>query len=420
MAAVSRATSASIGRANATVRAAMRPPAILTLQLLNACIGAGQYLAFATATGMWTADGWTPWQVGLAMTAANLAYAAVVAQGGRLSDAWGRARTAILGASICACGAALALIADAAWSALAAAILGCAGSAFFFPGNVGLFSDARTADGASSLPLHVKVSRYNLGWSGGNIVGFGLAWALSSLPSRVGWSLYLLAALVAAVVLWRWRSLPPQPPRADGDRSPHPALNRLIWMGRGALLVYCLLGMAFISLLTRALKSEGMDATAAQAASTAALFCYAIGYFATFLVLGLWSGWVLRPWRLLALQVPVALAALAVLWLGLGATVQPLALSAAALLLGVGFAATYTGSIYYSMRLPEGAARAAALHETALGIGSTAGPLLCGAFMSLAADGALAALGIWMVLVSAVVLAMQALAIPGAARLGAR
>jgi predicted MFS family arabinose efflux permease len=414
------ATAASKCAAGATLRLPMQPPAILTLQLLNACIGAGQYLCFATATGMWTTGGWTPWQVGLAMTAANLAYAAVVAQGGRLSDAWGRARTAILGASICACGAALALIADTAWSALAAAILGCAGSAFFFPGNVGLFSDARTADGASSLPLHVKVSRYNLGWSGGNIVGFGLAWALSSLPSRVGWSLYLLAAVLAAVVLWRWRSLPPQPPRADGDRSPHPALNRLIWMGRGALLVYCLLGMAFISLLTRALRSEGMEATAAQAASTAALFSYAVGYFATFVVLGLWSGWVLRPWRLLALQVPVALAALAVLWLGLGATVQPLALSAAALLLGVGFAATYTGSIYYSMRLPEGAARAAALHETALGIGSTAGPLLCGVFMSLAADGALAALGIWMVLISALVLAMQALAIPGAVRLGAR
>lgn len=395
------------------------PPRLLTLQLLNVCIGGASYLGVATATGMWTAGGWSPGEIGTAMAATNLAYCGLVAQGGRLSDRWGRARTAVLGAGVAAAGAALPLLWSAPWPALIGIFLVFAGSAFFFPGNVGLFSDAQ-GDAGASPALHVKVSRYNLGWSGGNLAGFGLACLLSALDPRLGWALVAAAAVAAMATLWRWRDLPVQPPRAEGDRSGHPALGRLIWMGRAALLAYCLLGMAFISLLTRALKGEGLDAVAAQGVANAALFSYALGYFGMFVLLGAWSGWVLRPWRLLALQVPIAAAALAVLWLGLGPVPSTPVLCAVALLLGLGFGAVYTGSIYYSLRLPDGAARAAAMHETALGIGSTAGPLLCGLFMVVAADGALGALGAWLVAVSAVVLGLQAVLIPGAARLGAR
>lgn len=395
------------------------PPRLLTLQLLNACLGGASYLGVATATGMWTAGGWSPWEIGLAMTLTNLAYGGLVAQGGRLSDRWGRARTAILGAGICVAGAALALAFATPWAALTAVFLIFGGCAIFFPGNVGLFSDAQ-GDAGPCPPLHVKVSRYNLGWSAGNLLGFGIAWLLSSLSPRYGWALVLAAAASAIVVLWRWRSLPVSPPSAAGDRSGHPALGRLIWMGRAALLVYCLLGMAFISLLTRALSGEGLAADAAKGMANAALFCYALGYMAMFAVLGAWPGWVLRPWRLLAVQAPITVASLAVLWLGYGGVPPMAALCAVSLLLGLGFGAVYTGSIYYSLRLPEGAARAAGLHETALGIGSTAGPVLCGLFMSVAADGALGALGLWLVVVSATVIALQAVVIPGAARLGAR
>lgn len=399
----------------------MRPPAILTLQLLNALIGAAQYLGFATATGTYIRGGWSPWQIGLAMTLANLCYASLVVQGGRLSDRWGRARTAIVGALICVVSAAVALIADAPWSALTATMLGCIGSAFFFPGNVGLFSDARAPDGASALPLHVKVSRYNLGWSGGNMCGFCLAWAFALLPTRVGWATALLCSVVVVVVLVNWLNLPAQSPRADGDRAPHPALPRMIWMGRAALLIYCLLGMAFISLLARALTTEGLGAGAAQSAAAAAMFAYASGYFLIFVFLGFWDGWVLRPWRLLALQAPVMLAALGVVWLGTGGgRIDIGMLVGLGLLLGAGFGAVYTGSIYYSLRLPDGAARAAALHETALGLGSTIGPVACGVFMSVLGDGALGSLGMWMVLIAAVTLTVQALAIPGAVRAGAR
>ncbi|MBN8526785.1 MAG: hypothetical protein J0M02_15745, partial [Planctomycetes bacterium] len=67
------------------------PPRLLTLQLLNVCIGGASYLGVATATGMWTAGGWSPGEIGTAMAATNLAYCGLVAQGGRLSDRWGRA-----------------------------------------------------------------------------------------------------------------------------------------------------------------------------------------------------------------------------------------------------------------------------------------------------------------------------------------
>ena len=47
-----------------------------------------------------------------------------------------------------------------------------------------------------------------------------------------------------------------------------------------------------------------MRVSASPPAASAALFAYALGYFAVFVLLGAWSGWVMRPWRLLGLQVP--------------------------------------------------------------------------------------------------------------------
>lgn len=409
----------SAARGIATLPAVPDAPRLAVLQLLNTAIGAAVYLSFATATGMWTAAGWSPEAIGAAMTGANLAYAGLVAQGGRLSDRWGRARTAVLGAAIIASGALAAAVLADPLGALLGAILACAGSAQFFPGNVGLFSDARGREGAPDPPLHRKVSRYNLGWSAGNIAGFGLAWALAGLPPSASWAAIAAAALACVMVLWRWRALPPRPPRPEGDRAPHPALPRLILMGRIALLLFCLGGMALIALLARSLAGEGLEAAAAQRWAVASLFVYAIAYCGTFAVLGRWTGWVLRPWRLLAVQAPIPLAAALLCLAGL-APGAPLALVPLACgLLGIGFAAVYTGSIYYSLRLPEGAARAAARHETALGIGSTLGPLLAGWWLSALGEAALGALGLWLALIAMLVIGWQLALIPGALRQGA-
>jgi len=66
-----------------------------------------------------------------------------------------------------------------------------------------------------------------------------------------------------------------------------------------------------------------------------------------------------------------------------------------AFITGLGYGAFYNASIYYSLRLPHGASRAAGLHETFLGVGITAGPVLCGVLMlPLRQVSHLAALGI--------------------------
>ncbi|MCS6971115.1 MAG: MFS transporter [Planctomycetota bacterium] len=395
-------------------------PRLLVLQALNTAIGCAVYLAFATATGHWTAVGWTPSAIGAAMTAANLAYAGLVAQGGRLSDRWGRARTAILGASVIASGALAAALLATPSAALLGCLAACAGSALFFPGNVGLFSDARGRDGAPDPPLHRKVSRYNMGWSAGNIAGFAGAWLLAGLPPAASWALIASAALACVAVLWRWRRLPPRPPPAAGDRAPHPALPLLTWMSRGALLILCLGSMAYISLLARCLAGEGLDPTAAQRLASAALLVFAVSYCLAFGLLGRWTGWILRPRRLVLLQGSLLLAALLVSAVGHSAAPSAALLCLASACFGLGFASAYTGSIYYSLRLPEGAARAAALHETALGIGSTAGPLLAGLSISQWGDGALGALGSWLLAVGGAALALQLACLPALARRGAR
>lgn len=413
------------GGAGAERAAPMTPPRLPLLQLFNTLAGAGSYLTFAAASSAWTAGGWGPREVGFAGMATNLCYAGLVAQGGTLSDRWGRARTAILGGALSALGTLLALLGGGPGWACAGVMLAFAGTAFFFPGNVGLFSDARGDGSAADPPLHLKVSRYNLGWAGGNLIGFAGAWllALLGLPLWVAFLAATAAFAGIAAALWRWRGLPPSPPAPAGDRAGHPALPRLTLMARVAIGIYCCLGMAFIGLLENSLVQDGAEPARAHALAVSGLTAYALGYVATFWQLGRWDGWVLRPWTTMAVQAPVALGALLVLATGLGHWHSTPALLACGAVLGLGFGAVYAPSMYYSLRLPTGAARAASLHETSLGIGSTAGPALAGLFVGWYLSGrtgvGVAALGAWMLLVCAVLFTWQALLIPGARRQGA-
>lgn len=347
-------------------------PSLLLLQVLNLCVGGASYLMIASATGVWSSGTWREVEVGIAMFVTNLAYAISVSTGGRLADTWGRTRTAIVGASIVALGAGVGCVPHPC-AAAAATILGFLGCALFFPGNAGLFSDAKGPATAAAVPLHAKVSRYNLGWSLGNVLGFGGAFLLAGQAPWVGFAAAILLCLVPIVVLSRWWHLPPRPPSPDGDRAPHPALPLLKRMGRVSLMCYALVGMSVISLLETTLaRTPGVADP--HGLATAALAAYAVGYVLMFALLGQWSGWVLRPGRLMALQVFLPLAAAAVAWQADSPGI--VSLGVVGLLLGFAYGAVYTSSIYYSLRLPEGAARAAGLHETFLGIGSTVGPLL--------------------------------------------
>ena len=385
-------------------------PSILLLQVLNLCIGGASYLMIASSAGVWSHGTWREAEVGMAMFLANLAYASSVSLFGGIADRWGRTKIAILGAGVVG-GAAVIGFVGTPLAAAIATILGFLGCAMFFPGNAGLFSDAKGPVEGASVPLHVKVSRYNLGWSLGNVVGFGGAFLLADQPSWVAFAVALGLSLVPIAVLARWWSLPPRPPAPEGDRAPHPALPLLTRMGRISLLLYALVGMSVISLLETTLaRMPGVSEP--HRLATATLAAYAVGYVLMFAMLGSWSGWVLRPLRLLALQGFLPLAALILLVLsepGLGSMVG------IGLLLGFAYGAVYTGSIYYSLRLPEGAAQAASLHETFLGVGSTVGPLVAmGALAWWATTGhpSLVGLGLYMALGAVVLFAWQASQIP--------
>ena len=379
-------------------------PHILVLQFLNLLMGGGCYLVAVTSFGMWSSSGWSAVATGAAMMAANLAYGSLVGFGGRLADGWGRARTAISGAMIAIVGAMVALFGGSAWASVFGTIICFAGSALFFPGNAGLFSDAKTS-GGGHVPLHTKVSRYNLGWSGGNLCGFGLAWILSDGPVGRGYWFAGAGFAVIATVMLRWWALPAQAPSTSSDRADHPALKLLTRMGRVGLLLYCLVGMALMSLLENTLV-EHLDPHSAHRVATAALVAYAAGYFIGFLVLGAWSGWVMRPWRLFAITIGMLLAAGGFVICGVSNVVQVAPLAGCGFLLGIAFAAVYTASLYYSMRLPTGAARAAGLHETYLGVGATLGPLACGLFLS-GWSNALMGLGVYIALGAVLVLGWQ-------------
>ncbi len=390
-------------------------PSLLLLQIFNLCIGGGSYLMIASAAGVWSQGSWREWEVGLAMFTANLTYMSTVGFFGRLADSWGRTRMAIVGAGVVGLGAVTGLV-PSPLAAAVATVLAFLGCAMFFPGNAGLFSDAKGPETSAAVPLHVKVSRYNLGWSLGNVLGFGGAFLLAGSPPWWPFAAALGLSLVPMVALARWWSLPPRPPSPEGDRAPHAALPLLTRMGRLALALYALIGMAVISLLETCItRTPGI--TDAHRLATATLAAYAVGYVLMFALLGQWSGWVLRPLRLLALQGFLPVAVLVLLLQASAPTV--IGMAVVGLLLGFTYGAIYTGSIYYSLRLPHGAARAASLHETFLGLGSTIGPVVAmGALAWWATTGhlALVGLGLYIAAMAVVVFAWQASQLPAILR----
>ncbi|GDY12807.1 hypothetical protein LBMAG53_16850 [Planctomycetota bacterium] len=412
---------------------------MVLLQGLNACVGGASYLTIAQAVASLRETGWEAAWIGASIAGANLFYAAFVGTGGALAERLGRARAAMIGGGLGMVAAAVLMAANHPYAMLSGMFLVFAAGALFFPANAGLFSDSAPASGVSE-PLHVKVSRYNLGWSSGNALGMALGGVLSpdnatvmevcrfigTSPRHLGY-LVVAASFAACVVgLWRWRNLPARPPVADGDRADHPALGRLTWLGRSSLLLFCMLGMGTVSLADPAIHATWPKADA-QGLAAWLLASYAAGYFLMFIVLGWWSGWVLKPLRLLAVccGAPVAATLLAVTAYQ-SEPVVPLFV-AAGLALGSSFASIYTASLYYSLRRPTGASQAAARHETFLGVGSIAGPLLAGQFLGLlplalagAPLPALAGLAMWQGLLIVILLVWQLAHLPGAIKAGAR
>jgi hypothetical protein len=343
----------------------------------------------------------------------------VVNLGGYLCDKWGRAKSAVTGSCIAATGVFIGLIFDRPESAITAGLLVNAGAGLFYPGNAGLFSDARPAAGVSHIPLYKKVSRYNIGWGSGNLAGFGLGMLLSGFPFRVGWGACVAILLVPAAVLQQYFRLPSHAASTDADRAPHPALPLLRLMGRVTIFFFNLCHWSYIGLLENCFVHDGMLDSLAHRLAVQLLFCYCLGYVCCFLVLERWDGWVLKPWNLLKVQLFFVVGAIALAVSAYQNFVVEWLWAIIAYVMGVGYAGGYSGSLYYSLRLPEAVGRASAVHETYVGCGASVGPALGGAFVSLVGGQNLVSLAIWVTAISAFCCLGEACIIPRATKLGA-
>jgi len=339
------------------------------------------YLALKLGIAAWTADGWTTTEIGVSVTLVGLSYATLVSLGGKLADRFGRARVSSCGVLLGALGCALPLLIHTPLAATATAMLSFAGCAFFFPGIAGLFSDSEASHAASATtPLHLRISQYNIGWSSGNVLGFVTAFLIGSLPDWIGYALCTAAFVVPFLILLQYIHLPPAQPASVGDRATHPDLERLTLNGRIGLLIACLVGFSLTAELDKAL-SEHLLASEASRRASFALASYSAGYCLMFILLGQWAGWVMRPRRLLWLQAGLLLGPIGMIVCGAAGLITVPWLTLVAFITGLGYGAFYNASIYYSLRLPHGASRAAGLHETFLGVGISAGPVLCGLLM---------------------------------------
>lgn len=362
----------------------MLPPPFPVLQGLNALMSLGYLLNLTLAMSTLSRAGWSPTAIGAVMTAANLCYSVGVIGTGQLAERFGRARMALFGAAATGGGCLVAAL-GGPWAAVAGACIGLSGAAMFYPANAGLFSDREGAIGSRPVALHRKVGGYNLGWSIGNLVAFTLLGLLGwmGMAGSLPHLLLVSAPLVMVLVLWHWRRLPPMPPPPVGDRSDHPALGWLTFIGRFGVLLTSMVGSALIALGEKSFTGSGLGADEARRLGSMLLMGYSCGYIAVFTGFARWDGWVMRPWRWLACQSGLLAGAVLLVLLSQGGGIPIAGVVVAGFLIGSGYGAAYTASIYYSLRLPTGASRAAGWHEMAVGLGNVVGPFLAGVVMDL-------------------------------------
>jgi MFS family permease len=364
----------------------VQPPPLVALQLFNALIAFGSILLLMLGTTWWTTWEWSAFSIGVVTTLANLCYGIFVTLGGRLADRWGRARSGILGSSIGLAGCVYVVMSDHPAATVVAAMAGMLGAALFFPGSAGLFSDAEGAAGGPPPLLHRKIRRYNMGWAAGNLSAFFVFGILDDAPRMVGYGIAAASFALVAIGLWRYRNVPQCVAMVAPDRSAHAALPILTLMYRVNLFIACVMCMALITQIQKGLSFRMPIKDATDLASIT-LMCYSGCYLLMFIALGSWTGWILRPWALYWCQIGFLFGGASLMAVAFMGWFSPWLLALSGGLIGSGFGATYVGSIYYSLRLPAGVGRAAALHETFLGLGNTMGPLLAGSFMSFLLGG---------------------------------
>jgi MFS family permease len=355
--------------ANGGYRATMRRlfPLCLAAFLNDAAL----YLVFAALPFRALELGAGPVALGLLPTLYAGAYMLSAATAGRLSDRYARLFLARLGCILFVGGVGI-LASAPSLPALFAAIpaLGISLGLFWSP------LQAALSDRAAPEHLPRALATFNVSWSLGKGAGLLLGGLLTdAMGARGALLVGALPALVAAFALPIGAEIvrgSGQPPRPVDPRSLVPL--RIAWLTNA--LAFGLVGVVNVH-APSFLLDRGSGASE-FGILTGSIFAVQT---VTFLALSVRSPGRRAPF----LALPLALAAVAIL---VGAPTFPIRLLAA-IPFGIATGVAYEASLRASLARGEGRGKAAGLHESLLGAGSTSIPLLGG--LAAAWSGSLAA-----------------------------
>ena len=283
-----------------------------------------------------------------------------------LSDRFGRIRGLLLGLSIVSLSNALVSLRLSVPALYVYNVTASVGLAFFFTAMEGLVSE-QVAHGRA---LAWRVALYNFSWSSGDLLG---VIAGSQITARLTSGTFPVASLVAlfsiAVVLSRNRKEPQHSSVHQMDFPDDTNTRFFARISRWGVLLTNTAGAAILSLFPKYLLDLGVSVERLGFL----IAMWLVTATVTYLVLGKWEGWHFNYRLHLAMaSIPIGGSALLLLGKSFWSFAPGMAL------FGLGFACSYTFSLYYSLRLPVQKSRHAGIHEAFLGFGGFAGPLLGG------------------------------------------
>jgi predicted MFS family arabinose efflux permease len=332
---------------------------------------AGFFLVLAALPYRVLALGGGPLALGLAPAISSLAYIVLTQLTGRWSDSAGRFGMTAWGTAAFTAFAVLAFTVERLPLLLLVMPLLGAGNALYWPAV-----QAAVGDLAGPGRLTREIGRFNVAWSAGKTVGY-LAGGLLLAATDFRTAFLAGAGLVVAafVALPRGRALPAMARdshRAAASEPAVPEQTRLAFRRMGWLANFAAYGAGGV--LGHQLPKWFAAAGWHEARFGVFLCAVFLGQTVAFALLAGRVRFTYSARRLLLPQAAAALALAALPFVGSFGW-----LVAAAPLLGATFGVCYAASIYYSLNTAQGKGRNAGIHESLVGAGNFAVPLLGGA-----------------------------------------
>lgn len=310
-----------------------------------------------------------PLELGLIGTIINATYTVVCWLSGRLSDRIGSRALYLPGAAI-VFAAALPIIyfsTSLGQLFLAAPILGLGLALYWAP------LERALGETSTSQNLWKTAGTFNCVWAAGICLGsLGGPSLYDQLSFKAGVLLLLgLSGLALALLVPRLRIEPRNertepPPTTEGPNSSH--LLLVAWVANFSAYF----AFSGINYQLADLGKKHLEIGVTMLGLLA--FVINLARFGGFFALRRLSGWHYSPRWLFIVQLVTALALL-----GLSGLDSPVFYFALLPLVGIFSALAYSLSFYYGLRVPSKGGRNSGLHEAALSMGLTLGPLACGA-----------------------------------------